>query len=106
MYKIRFFISIFVFFLLMSITSFLKTKTMIIEKKINKLERELISKKNNLHEAQLDFYYLSSPEYISNKVIKFTENNYISMDIKNIYHNYEEFLKDEYKNYLSRNEKK
>tara|TARA_A100001011_G_scaffold198908_1_gene207181 strand:- start:4725 stop:5054 length:330 start_codon:yes stop_codon:yes gene_type:complete len=106
MFKTRFVISIFVFFLLMLFTAYLKTKTMIIEKKIVKLEREIIVKKNDLYEAQLDFYYLSSPDYIYDKVMKFTNNNYVLMDIKNIYYNYEDFLKEENKNYITRNDKK
>ena len=43
------------------ITSVVKNKTRIIEKQISNLSKKTLLKRKDLNEAQLDFYYLTSP---------------------------------------------
>ncbi len=49
----------FVIFLIM--TSAVKNKSRITEKKISNLKKTILMKEKNLNEAELDFYYLTSP---------------------------------------------
>ena len=50
-----------IFVTLLIITSTIKNKTRIIEKKISNLSKQVWIKKKDLNETQLDFYYLSTP---------------------------------------------
>lgn len=81
----------------MVITSAIKNKTRILEKKITSLEKKISKIQNNLYEAQLDFYYLSSPQVISKKIAKYTDNEYISIKYSNIYFSLEQFLNEQIK---------
>ena len=68
MFKTKFIISSTIFILLLIITSVIKNKTRVIEKKISILNSKIFSKEKNLNEAQLDFFYLSSPSEIEKKI--------------------------------------
>ena len=57
---------IFSFFLIG--TSSIKNETREIEKKINILLKNNAQKEKNLHEVQLDFYYLTSPSIMEKKI--------------------------------------
>ena len=70
----------------MILTSVIKTQSRILEKKIYLLENNIANIKNEIHEAQLDYYYLSSPEFISNKIKEYSNENYNSIEF--------EFIKD------------
>ena len=87
-------LSLFIFSILMIFTSVIKTQTRVIEKKIYMYEKKLANIKNNLHEAQLDYYYLSSPQFIANKIREYSEKDYESIEYYRIYFSLEEFLSE------------
>ena len=89
--KLKIIISICIFSILLGITSIIKTKTRIIEKKVYKIDKKIEILKKDLHETQLDYSYLSSPNYISKKKNKFNFNEYFSMDYSRIYLSIVEF---------------
>ena len=60
MFKLKFVISITIFFTFLVIISVLKNKTRILEKSISNLNAKILIKKNHLNEAELDFYYLTN----------------------------------------------
>ena len=95
--RLKLIISILIFSILFSLTSVLKTQTRIIEKKIYKIDRKIISTKKDLHETQLDFFYVSSPGYISNKIKKLDFIDYFPMDFSKIYLNYKDFTESKRK---------
>ena len=68
MSRIKLTASLIIFAILLSFTSIIKNKTRLIEKKIFKLNKEISYKKKDLNETQLDFFYLSSPLQLSNKI--------------------------------------
>ena len=93
MFKTKLFISITVFVIFLAITSVIKNKTRILEKKITNLNTKIFNKKRNINEAQLDFYYLTSPAEIEKK-IKFIEfENYQPIKYSNIFFDISEFTK-------------
>ena len=107
MFRKKIIASFLIFSILMIITSYIKTQTRIIEKKILSYEKKISNTKNNLHEAQLDFFYLSSPEYISKKIQEYSDEEYTSIKYSNIYFNLEQFLKEREKlTVINKNEKK
>ena len=65
-----------IFITLLIITSTIKNKTRIIEKKISNLSKQVWIKKKDLNETQLDFYYLSTPLEIEKKLIIIGFENY------------------------------
>ena len=65
-----------IFVTLLIITSTIKNKTRIIEKKISNLSKQVWIKKKDLNETQLDFYYLSTPIEIEKKLIIIGFENY------------------------------
>ena len=83
--------TIFLFFMIL--TSVLKTQTRIIEKKIEISMRNISVIKNNLYESQLEYSYLSSPSYISNKILKYSDKEYSTIELSRIYLSLEQFLK-------------
>tara|TARA_B100000963_G_scaffold303519_1_gene276769 strand:+ start:2793 stop:3122 length:330 start_codon:yes stop_codon:yes gene_type:complete len=89
--RVKLVISILIFSILFSLTSALKTQTRTIEKKIYKIDRKIKSIKKDLHETQLDFFYVSSPGYISNKIKQLALIDYFPMDFSRIYLNYQSF---------------
>ena len=95
--RVKLIISILIFSILFSLTSVLKTQTRIIEKKIYKIDRKIISIKKDLHETQLDFFYVSSPGYISNKIKNLDLIDYFPMDFSKIYLNYKDFTESKRK---------
>ena len=97
MLKIKFVLSICVFSILLGVTSTVKNKTRVIEKKISKIDRKLIAVKKDLHVTELDFYYLSSPSNLSKKVKELALIEYVSMDFYKIYLNFIEFTNSQNK---------
>ena len=92
MHKAKLLISIFIFAILFGFTSIVKTQTRIIEKKIEKKNDIIAVLKKDLHETQLDYFYLSSPGNISKKIINLDINEYSPMDFSRIYMSYKEFI--------------
>ena len=68
MFKKKFVLSISIIVIFFIITSMVKNKTRIIEKQISNLSFKISSKEKNINEAQLDFYYLTSPLEIEKRL--------------------------------------
>jgi len=92
MINLKVLISIFVFSMLLVLTSTIKTKTRVIEKKIHKIDRKIAAIEKDLHETQLDYFYLSSPNILSKKIKDLSFVEYIPMDFSRIYLNYKDFI--------------
>ena len=108
MHKIKVILSILIFSILLSVTSAIKNQTRIIEKEIYKIDRLIAVKKKDLHETELDFFYLSSPSNISKKINDLAFTQYIPMDLSRIYFDYKDFINSKKKitNLKVNNEKK
>ena len=91
MFKINLIVSIFVFSILLIITSAVKNKTRIIEKNIYKIDRKIAAIEKDLHETQLDYFYVSSPGYLSKKITQLAFIEYMPMDFSRIYLDYRDF---------------
>ena len=91
MFKINLIVSIFVFSILLIITSVVKNKTRIIEKNIYKIDRKIAAIEKDLHETQLDYFYVSSPGYLSKKIKQLDFIEYMPMDFSRIYFSYRDF---------------
>ena len=91
MSKINLIISIFIFSILLGITSAIKNQTRIIERSIYKIDRKISAIEKDLHETELDYFYLSSPNNLSNKIEDFAFIEYMPMDFSRIYLNYTDF---------------
>ena len=85
MFKTKFIISSLVFITLLIITSSIKNETRVIEKKIVILNTKIFSKQKNINEAQLDFYYLTSPLQLEKKLNIIGFNNYQPIEFSKIY---------------------
>ena len=92
MFKINLIISICVFSILLGITSAIKNQTRIIEKNIYKIDRKIAVIEKDLHETQLDYFYVSSPGYLSKKIKQLAFIKYMPMDLSRIYFNYRDFI--------------
>ena len=80
---------IFLFFLI--IISIIKNETRIIEKKLSKLNKQIILKEKDLNESELDFYFLTSPAEIEKRVKILGNINYIPINNSNIFLNISNF---------------
>ena len=89
--KINLIISIFIFSILLSITSAIKNKTRIIEKSIYKIDSKIVSIEKDLHETELDYFYLSSPRNLSKQIKDLGDVEYMPMDFSRIYLDYRDF---------------
>lgn len=90
--KTKLFLSVVIFLFFMILTSIIKTQTRLVEKDIISHKKEISNLKDNLYELQLDYHYLSSPLVISKKINEYSNEDYLIMDISNIYLSFEEFL--------------
>ena len=108
MIKIKFLFTIFFFVFLLTITSIIKNQTRIIEKNIYKIDRKILVLKKDLSETELDYFYLSSPNNLSNRTKDLALIDYVPMDFSRIYLNYNDFLdsKKTITNLKNDNEKK
>ena len=91
MSKINLIISIFIFSILLGITSVIKNKTRTIEKNIYKIDIKIAAIEKDLHETQLDYSYVSSPGYLSKKIKQLAFIEYMPMDFSRIYFSYRDF---------------
>ena len=91
MLKIKLIISICIFSILLGITSAIKNQTRIIEKNIYKIDRKITGIEKDLHETELDYSYLSSPNNLSEKIKDLAFIEYMPMDFSRIYLNYRDF---------------
>ena len=104
--KLFFSLSLFIIFLI--ITSIVKNQSRILEKNILGLKTTVISKKNDLSEAQLEFYYLTSPREIEKKFGSKNINKFEPIKHSKIFNNLNDFIKVEKKlsDLRNRDEKK
>lgn len=108
MFRTKFIISISVFVILLLATSVIKNKTRVIEKQISNLNKIILVKEKNVNEAELDFYYLTSPEELEKKLNLIGFNNYQPIKYSNIYFNISELteIKNKFSNLNNLNGKK
>ena len=106
--KIKLIISLFIFSILLGITSTIKNQTRIIEKNIYKIDKRVLAIEKDLHETQLDYFYVSSPGYLSEKIKQLAFIEYMPMDFSRIYLNYRDFTNSQKKITIlkTKNEKK
>ncbi len=97
MSKINLIASIFIFSILLIITSAIKNKTRIIEKNIYKIDRKIATIEKDLHETQLDYFYVSSPGYLSKKIKQLDFIEYTPMNFSRIYFSYRDFTNSQKK---------
>lgn len=93
--KILKILGVFSFFLIL--IGIVKNETRIIEKQILINEKELENFEKKLFEAQLEYYYLSSPAILSKKIEQFTMSDYVNLEFSQIYFNIEHFLNEKKK---------
>ena len=108
MFNRKFIISISIFLFLLIITSFIKNETRAIEKNISNLNVKVLSLKKNINEAQLDFYYLTSPAEIEKKLNSIGFHNYQPIVYSKIFFNVSDFedIRKKMTNFRNSNEKK
>jgi len=99
MFKTKFIITTSLFIVFLLITSFIKNKTRILEKKISNLNTKILIKKKDVNETQLDFHYLTSPSEIEKKIKIIGLKNYQPISYSKIYLNITDF--DKFKNKVS-----
>ena len=90
-------ISIIVFSFSLFCTSIIKNKTRVIEKKISLHEKKILDIQRNLYESQLDYYYLTSPKMLQEKISFLTTDEYKYMSLSKIYLDYNDFILDQKK---------
>ena len=108
MFKTKLIISITVFVTFLIITSTVKNKTRIIEKKISNINTQLLEKQKDINQAQLDFFYLTSPAEIEKKLKLLGFNDYFPIEYSNIFLDVSDFKKmnNKISNLENLNEKK
>ena len=102
MIRLKVFISIFIFSLLLIGTSIIKNQTREIEKKIISLSKIVNDKEKDYNESQLDFFYLTSPKIIEKKINDFDNKKYFPMEYSNIFLSLSNFkqLKNKFANQI------
>tara|TARA_Y100000768_G_scaffold365173_1_gene326219 strand:- start:20919 stop:21257 length:339 start_codon:yes stop_codon:yes gene_type:complete len=93
MFKTKLIISITIFIIFSVVTSVVKNKTRVIEKKIVNLKTKISIKKNDINESQLDFHYLTSPSEIEIKLDIIGFDKYKPIKYSNIYFNIDDFTR-------------
>ena len=92
MFKLKILISIIIFSFLLIGTSSIKNETRELEKKIDILTKTFSQKERNFNEAQLDYYYLTSPSMIEKKIEHLGIKKYIHMEYSKIFLSMENFV--------------
>lgn len=95
MLKTKFIVSLLTFSFLLFFTSVIKNKTRVIEKKIVLAETNINNLKQSLNESQIDFFYLTSPKILKEKLQFLTSEEYEHMKFSKIYLDYESFIKSQ-----------
>ena len=108
MFKAKFTICISVFIFLLITTSVIKNKSRELEKKITNIKNNILKKEKDINEAQLDFYYLSSPSEIEQKLDIIGFNKYQPIEHSKIFLNISDFreVKNKFSTRSDLNEKK
>ena len=92
MFKKPLIISLSIFLILMIFTSTVKHKTRNLEKKINKINKEIVILKKQLSDGETDFIYLSSPAQLKEYLIILKKKDYSTYDYSRIFQSTDEFL--------------
>lgn len=92
MFKIKIFVSIITFSILLIVTSIIKNQTRETEKKILNLSKIIKIKEKDLNESELDFSYLSSPSIIHDKIKLIDNEKYVTMEYSKIFLSMSSFL--------------
>ena len=93
----KIFISVIIFSIFMFITSTIKNQTRLIEKNISTYKQKISKIENDFYEAQLDYFYLTSPEVISKKVSEYIDSEYESINYSSIYFSLDQFIDEKNK---------
>ena len=91
MFKMKFVITLSIFISFLIVTSTIKNKTRVIEKKITNLSTKILIKTKDINEAQLDFHYLTSPAEIEKRLSMIEFNNYQPIKYSSIFFNISDF---------------
>ena len=97
MFKKKYIICATLFLAFLIITSFIKNKSRLLEKQTTNLNIKIISKEKDINEAQLDFYYLSSPAEIEKKLSIISFNNYTPISYSKIFLKLSNFISNQSK---------
>ena len=92
MFKFKFLTSLIIFSFLLVLTSFVKNQTREIEKKINSKNKTINIIEKDLNESQLDYYYLTSPFILEDKIKTFLDIKYSPIDHSKIFFGISDFL--------------
>ena len=108
MFRSKIIICITIFTTFLVFTSAIKNRTRIIEKQISHLNNKILFKKKDFNEAQLEFYYLSSPAEIEKKLSLIGFSNYQPIKYSNIFFKISDFdnIQNKFSNFKNLNEKK
>ena len=108
MFKLKISISILIFSFLLIVTSIVKNQTRKIEKEISVYKKVILHKEKDINETQLDFFYLTSPIMIEEKILLYSDRDYLPMEYSRIFLNISNFLNIENKLVIKndQNEKK
>ena len=82
-----------IFLIFLIITSIIKNQTRITEKKLHKLNKKIAIKEKNINEAQLDFYFLTSPAEIEKRIEILGQNDYLPIQNSNLFLNISDFTR-------------
>ena len=104
MFKIKIFVSVITFSILLIVTSIIKNQTRETEKKILNLSKIIKTKEKDLNESQLDFTYLSSPLIIHDKIKLIDNEKYVTMEYSKIFLSISSFLDLQNKLAIQRNQ--
>ena len=97
MFKKNYIICTILFLTFLIITSFIKNKSRLLEKKITNLNIKIASKEKDINETQLDFYYLSSPAEIEKKLSVMNFKNYTPIAYSKIFLKLSDFISNQSK---------
>ena len=108
MFKMKFIITLSIFISFLIVTSTIKNKTRVIEKKITNLSTKILIKTKDINEAQLDFHYLTSPAEIEKRLSMIEFNNYQPIKYSSIFFNISDFteIQNKFSNLKNVDEKK
>ena len=108
MFKVKFLVSLSIFLTFLLVTSSIKNKTRIIEKKISNINSTILVKEKNLNKAQLEFHYLTSPAEIEKRLSIIGIENYQPITYSNIFFDISDLIniKNKTSNLKDVNEKK
>ncbi len=106
MFKFKIFSIVIIFSFLLIGTSTIKNETRKIERKIDHINQIITFKEKDLNESELDFFYLTSPLMLEQRIDHLDIYNYIPMDFSRIFLNISDFLNIRNKLAKQKNEKK